>query len=301
MIAIAYSGDEPDQLRGPQHGSAWVDELAKFKYPKDTWDNLELGLRLGDRPQVVITTTPRPIPIIKALIADPMVIDIQGSTFDNLANLPDSFIRRIRDKYDGTFLGQQELYGEVLEDREGALWKRDTIENNRWINEVPPLTRIVVGVDPPGGIAECGIIVAGKGRGKHAFVLEDPSLAAPPDKWAEAAVTAFHKNKADRVVAETNYGGDMVENTIRTVDVDVSYKAVHASRGKQIRAEPVAALYEQGRVHHVGTFGELEDEMCTWVPGEGMASPNRLDALVWALTELMLEKQYKPVRLARYA
>ena len=302
MVAVAYSGDEPDQLRGPQHGTCWLDELAKFKYPKETWDNMELGLRLGENPRVVVTTTPRPIPVLKALLADPMTVDVVGSTYENIANLAPTFISRVLSKYEGTHFGRQEIHGEVLEDREGALWQRqDMIEAHRRV-EHPAFTRVVVGVDPPGGVAECGIVVGAVGGDRHCYIIEDRSLLGSPDAWGTAAVTAYHHNDADRIVAEVNFGGDMVESTIRTVDKNASYKAVRASRGKAIRAEPVAALYEHGKVHHVGQFSLLEDEMCSWVPGEGLPSPNRLDALVWAVTELMLGGQeYPPMGVYRYS
>jgi len=286
--ATLFSGDEPDQLRGPQHDSAWVDELSKFKYPKRTWDMLELGLRIGDNPQVVVTNTPRPIPIIKELMADPRTVDVVGSTYDNIANLAPQFIARMMNKYEGTHLGRQELHGEVLEDREGALWKRASMIEAHRVMQHPRLTRVVVAVDPPGGRAECGIVVGGLGEDGDGYIIEDSSLAGSPATWGGAAVTSYHRNAADRIVAEINFGGDMVGHIIRTVDESVAFKTVRASRGKAVRAEPAAALYEQGRVHHVGQFALLEDELCTWVPDEGMKSPNRLDALVWALTELML-------------
>jgi len=276
-------GDEPDQLRGPQHAAAVVDELAKYKYPQDTWDNLEFGLRGGDLPQVVVTTTPRPIPIIKALVADPGFVVTRGSTYENIHNLPDAFIRRVVKKYEGTRLGR-------LEDDPRALWKRDGIEALRVV-EAPHLVRVVVGVDPPGGATECGIVVAGLGINGHGYVLEDRSIQAGPDVWGAEVATAYHGNSAGRVLGEANFGGDMVEALIRVIDPRIAYKAVHASRGKAVRAEPVAGLYDQGKVHHVGQLPGLEDEQCTWVPGVSKASPNRIDALVWALTELMLDDE----------
>lgn len=292
-IAIAYSGDEPDQLRGPQHDTAWADELAKFKYPQETWDNLELGLRLGDDPRVCVTTTPRPIPIIKKLLADAMTVDVRCSTYDNAANLADTFIQRILDKYEGTRLGRQELHGELLDDNPNALWNRDAIETLR-VRKHPDLTRVVVGVDPEAtateNSAETGIVVAGTamvGDVLHGYILDDLSIRSSPGGWASAAITGYHKHRADRIIGEVNNGGDMVGFTIKTVDAKVPFKAVHASRGKLTRAEPVSALYEQGRIHHVGSFPDLEDQLCEWVPGD--KSPDRLDALVWAITELMLE------------
>ena len=293
-IAIAYSGDEPDQLRGPQHDTAWVDELAKFKYPQETWDNLELGLRLGGDPRVCVTTTPRPIPIIKKLLADPSTVDVQCSTYDNAANLADAFLERILARYEGTRLGRQELHGEVLDDNPNALWNRDAIDKLR-VRQHPDLIRVVVGVDPEATntetSAETGIVAAGVATvdGKlHGYILDDLSLRASPGVWASAVATGYHKHKADRVIGEVNNGGDMVEFTVKTVDPSVTFKKVHASRGKQVRAEPVSALYEQGRIHHVGFFADLEDQLCEWVPGDAV-SPDRLDALVWAITELMLE------------
>ena len=304
MYGTVYSGDAPDQLRGPQHGSAWVDELAKFQYPGETWDNMEFGLRLGERPQVVVTTTPRPIKVLKQLLAEATTALTTGSTYENLHHLAPMFIRRILEKYEGTYLGRQELHGQMLADREGALWRRTDIDDAR-VTICPRLTRIVIGVDPPGGATECGIVAAGKvniaGR-DHVYVLEDRSLQASPDKWASEVVVAYFHNMADRIIAESNFGGDMVENTIRMVNRNVPVSLIRASRGKQARAEPVAALYEQGRVHHLGQMALLEDELCTWVPDEGMASPNRLDALVWAVTDLMLlQKDYGPPGTVRYA
>ncbi len=289
-IAVAYSGDEPDQLRGPQHDGAWVDELAKMRYPQETWDNLELGLRLGPHPQVVVTSTPRPIPIIRKLLADPDTVDVRGSTYDNAANLSPKALERWRRKYEGTRLGRQELHGEILEDVPGALWKRTQIEMLR-VQGAPELVRVVVGVDPAASssedAADTGIVAAGLGANGHGYVLADSTAHGTPAEWARAAIGLYYSTRADRIVGEVNNGGEMVGYTLMTVDPTVSYKAVRASRGKYTRAEPIAALYEQGRVHHVGTFPDLEDQMCTWVPGE--ESPDRMDALVWTLTELFLE------------
>lgn len=288
-IATLYSGDEPDQLRGPAHDKAWVDELSKFKYPQAAWDNLMLGLRLGVRPRACVTMTPRPIPLVKELIADKRTHLTRETTFENLDNLAPTFREEVLIRYEGTRLGRQELLAEILDEVEGALWTHALIEKHRVTNH-PDLHRIVVGVDPPGSVegAEAGIVAAGavrKGDRLHFYVLDDRSLRASPEGWATESVSLYRTRKADRVLGERNFGGDMVESTIRNVDPDVSYRPVTASRGKQVRAEPVAALYEQGRVHHVGTFAALEDEMTSWVPGA--QSPNRMDALVWALTELM--------------
>lgn len=288
-MATTYSGDEPDQLRGPQHDAALCDELAKWKYAQDAWDNLQMGMRLGRRPLAVITTTPRPIPIIKSIAADPQTVVTRGNTYDNAANLPASTMAYLRRKYEGSRLGRQELYAEILDDAPGALWKRDTITANRVAGH-PDLVRVVVAVDPAATSSkasdETGIVAAGLGVDGFGYLLTDLSLKASPDGWGTAAVGGYRQHQADRIIGEANNGGEMVEHVIRTVDPNVSYKAVHASRGKQTRAEPIAALYEQGRIKHVGHFPALENQMCTWVPG--MKSPDRMDALVWAFTELML-------------
>lgn len=294
-VAIVYSGDEPDQLRGPQHDSAWVDELAKFKYPQETWDNLKFGLRIGARPQLVVTTTPRPIKLIRDLIANPTTMVVRRPSYDNINNLAPVYIREVIQPMEGTRLGRQEIHAEILDDAPGALWKRAQLEARR-VNVAPELRRIVVGVDPTAtsGGDEAGIVVAGVARVgdvDHGFVLDDGSRHGSPAEWGGAVVAAYHKSKADRVIAESNNGGEMVAHTIHSVEggASVPVKLIHASRGKRTRAEPVSALYERGLVHHVGMFGALEDEMCQWEPDSDMDSPNRMDALVWAMTELMVE------------
>lgn len=288
-VAMIYSGDEPDQLRGPQHGRAWVDELAKFKYPQQTWDNLELGLRLGPHPRACVTTTPRPLPIIKALAEDPVVHVVVGSTFENEANLPDRFLQRVRKQYEGTRLGRQELYGAILSDVPGALWTYALIERHR-VNVAPGLPRVGIAIDPAvtghEDSNQTGIIAGGIAEDGHGYVLRDASGRYSPDGWGRRAVDLYHELEADFIVAEVNNGGDLVEHVIRTIDKSVAYRDVRASRGKYTRAEPVAALYEQGRIHHVGGLPDLEDQQCTWVPGED--SPDRVDALVWLFTELMV-------------
>ena len=291
-IGVCYSGDEPDQLRGPQHDAAWLDELAKYRYAEETWSNLDLGLRLGESPQAVITTTPRPVQIMRELVADELVTVTRGSTYDNLQNLAESFAKRIVERYEGTRLGRQELHAEILDDVVGALWSREMIDAHR-LRETPPhFERIVVGVDPAvtsGEDAdETGILVAGM-IGNRGYVVEDLSGQYTPQEWAIQAIKAYYKYNADRIVAEVNQGGDMVEHTIRTVDRNVSYKAVRAARGKILRAEPIAALYEQGRIHHCGTFAALKDQLCMYTH-ESRDSPDRLDALVWALTDLLIGK-----------
>jgi len=303
VLGIIYSGDEPGQLRGPQHQKAWVDELAKFKYPQEAWDNLMLGLRMGNKPQAVVSTTPRPIKAIKELVKDERTEDnptgrvavTRGHTLENKDNLAPDFLSYIMRKYDGTRLGRQELAGEILDDNPNALWQRDQIDALR-VTQHPDLVRVGVAIDPAASdneySAETGIIVGGIAPymgALHAYILDDLTIKGSPNQWATAAVTGYYKNRADIIIGEVNNGGDMVGNTVKMIDKAVPFKAVHASRGKYTRAEPVSALYEQGRVHHVGFFGLLEDQLCEWVPGE--TSPDRLDALVWLITELMLEDQ----------
>ena len=293
VIATTFSGDEPDQLRGPQHGTAWVDELAKFKYPQDTWDNLLFGLRIGDKPQICVTTTPRPIPLVVDLVKDPKTVAVKGTTKENSANLSPVFIDTVIRKYEGTRLGRQELDGDILTDVPGALWKLSQIETLR-IRRLEPhqIKRIVVGVDPPGTTADCGIVVVAIGKDGKGYVLDDRSRDGTPAEWGRAVVDAFTHWQADCIVAETNQGGDMVAHTIRTIrdyndhpiGKNLPIKQVRATRSKHTRAEPVSALYEQNRAHHVGAFAELEMQMTTWLPGD--ESPDRMDALVWAFTEL---------------
>lgn len=297
-VATCFSGENPEQLRGPQHDTVWADELAKWRYAQDAWDNMEMGLRLGPAPAVTVTTTPRPIPLIKALLADPGTVrpTTNLSTSLNRANLSTRFVQRVVAKYAGTRLGRQELDAEVLDDTPGALWTRSLIEALRVRpTAVPDLARIVVGVDPKaGGKAETGIVVDGQGSDGHGYCLADYSTDGSPKDWAEAVITAYIRHQADRIVAERNNGGDMVEHVIRqtTVEVDgvtvrganLPITLVWASRGKYTRAEPISGIYEQRRYHHVGTLPQLEDQMCSWVPGED--SPDRMDAHVWASTEL---------------
>ncbi len=298
--AFLYSAESPDQLRGPQHHVAWADELAKWRYLEDSWSNLLLGLRLGKAPKVLATTTPRNIPLLRRLVEDETTQVVRGSTYDNRSNLPQSFFEQVVGQYEGTRIGRQEIYGEILSDVPGALWNRDLLESLR-AREVPPLSRIVVAVDPPvtsGKNADtCGIIVAGRDNNNQAYILEDCSVQGlSPLGWAKAALAAYHKYEADRMVAEVNNGGELVESLLRQIDPDVSYRAVRASRGKVLRAEPVAALYEQERVKHHGFFAELEDQMCS-LTSSGLSdgkSPDRLDAMVWAITELLLKSASSP-------
>jgi len=306
-IALGYNATQPAQLRGPQFDAAWCDELAKWRYARETWDMLQFGLRLGERPQALVTTTPRPIPVLKEIISDTTTIVTRGSTFDNAGNLATSFLKKIKTRYEGTRLGRQELNAEILDDLPGALWTRAMMDEHRRsddddapANKRPPdMRRVVVAVDPSGtsGASDdgdsIGIVVAGLGVDGRGYVRADRTCKLSPDGWGKRAVAAYHEFEADRIIAERNFGGAMVEHVIRTVDKSASYKEVTASRGKVARAEPVAALYEQGRVSHVGGLADLEDQMCLIGPdgyiGEG--SPDRVDALVWALTELMLGDQ----------
>jgi len=284
-----FSADEPDRFRGPQHHRAWCDEIAAWKYP-DAFDQLLFGLRLGDSPQVVITTTPRPTPLIKTLLEDEKTVVTRGSTFDNADNLAPSMLEQLKKKYEGTRLGRQELYAEVLTDTEGALWSWSLIDETRIKEtEAPEMRRVIVAIDPAvtnnSDSDETGIVVAGVGLDGRYYVLEDASGKMSPDAWGRKAVDCYYSWQADRIVAETNNGGDLVERLIRTVDNNVSYSPVTASRGKLTRAEPIAALYEQRKVSHAGFFSEMEDQMTTYIGGS-RKSPDRMDALVWALTEL---------------
>ncbi len=295
-IATAYSADEPDRLRGPQHDAAWCDELAAWRYPQ-AWDMLMLGLRLGDHPQCVVTTTPKRVKHLQALLHDRQTVVTRGSTYANAANLAPSFLAQLKQCYEGTRLGRQEIYAEFLEEIEGALWKASLIETCR-VKSAPNLRRIVVAIDPAvtshEGADETGIVVAGLGEDGHGYILEDVSGRYSPEGWARRAIDCYHRWRADRIIAEVNNGGDLVETTLRTVDRQVSYKAVRASRGKAVRAEPVAALYEQGRVHHVGLFAALEEQMSQFTSDFNRSragySPDRTEALVWALTELMVNQ-----------
>lgn len=287
-VATLYSAEKPDRLRGPQHDAAWCDELAAWKYPDKTWDMLQFGLRLGHNPRAVITTTPRPIPLVKELVKDTSVTITKGTTYANISNLAPSYVARIIKKYEGTRLGRQELNAEILDDNPNALWKRDLIEDGK-VAVPPNLVRIVVGVDPAvtseSTSDDTGIVVVGVDEKEQFYVIDDSTIHGTPQEWATQAVAAFHKHKADRIIGEVNNGGDLVEAMLRIVDKNIPFSKVHASRGKQVRAEPISGLYEQGRVHHVGSYPFLEDQMCEWVPGEGK-SPDRVDALVWAITEL---------------
>ncbi len=298
--ARVYSAHDPERLRGPQFDAAWVDELAKWKRSEEAWDMLQFALRLGENPRQVVTTTPRGVGVLKSILARESTVVTHAPTEANAANLAGSFLAEVRARYEGTRLGRQELDGVLLEDVEGALWTLAMLEACR-VDKAPALDRVVVAVDPPvtGHAAsdECGILVVGaetqgSPREWRAVVLEDASVTgASPQVWAEAALDAMRRHGADRMVAEVNQGGDLVETLVRNIDPLVPYRGVRASKGKAARAEPVAALYEQGRVRHVRGLGRLEDQMCRMtVRGyEGKGSPDRVDALVWAVQELLLD------------
>ncbi len=296
--ALCFSADEPSLLRGPQCGAGWLDEVASWRYPQETYDNFMFGLRLGEHPQAVLTTTPRPIKLIRQLIAreGSDVHVTTESTYANQMNLAPSFFTEIISKYANTRLGAQEISGNVLDDNPDALWKSEIIDESR-VSNVPELDEIVVAVDPSTKenpteeSSECGIVVAGrKGRKghltAHSYVLDDASILGGPSVWAKQAVAAYHRYGANLIVAEVNNGGAMVKSTIHAVDPNIKVVLVHASRGKQLRAEPVSTIYENLRIHHVGMFPLLEQQMCEWVPGE--KSPDRLDANVWAHTYLLV-------------
>lgn len=300
--AITFSADEPESLRGPQCGGMWCDEVGAWAY-EDAWDQAMFGLRLGSNPQACATTTPRVTKLVKKLIQSKTTVLTRSTTYDNRDNLASAFFSQVITRFEHTRLGRQELEGLLIEDLEGALWKREAMIEAFRVTHHPDLARVVVAVDPPasspGGKkdlseetrAEAGIIVVGRSTDGHGYVLADYSRYGSPNEWGEAAVTAYNVFEADRIIGEVNNGGDMVEYVIQSIaekeNTSVAYKAVRATRGKVIRAEPVSTLYEQGRCHHVGVFPELEDQLCNWEPGQ--KSPDRLDALVWGFTELMLD------------
>ena len=299
--ATVFSAHEPEALRGPQFDAAWVDELAKWRKAEDTWDMLQFALRLGTHPQQVVTTTPRNVEVLKRILQSASTVTTHAPTDANRAYLAESFLAEVETRYGGTRLGRQELEGLLLDDVEGALWTTAMVEGCR-VDRLPELDRVVVAVDPAvtGGAAsdECGIVVAGvvtSGEPKdwRAYVLEDATVRGGPTEWARAAIAAMDRHKAERLVAEVNQGGDLIESVVRQIDPLVPFRGLRAARGKAIRAEPVAALYEQGRVKHLRgpSLGALEDQMCrmTLRGYEGKGSPDRLDALVWAIHELMIE------------
>jgi phage terminase large subunit-like protein len=293
--AFAYSAGAAESLRGPEHHAAWCDELGKWD-GEAAWDNLLLGLRLGDRPQVLVTTTPRQTALMRTVMAAPGLVETRGGTRDN-PHLPPSFLAAVEEQYAGTRWGRQELDGELVDDVEDALWPRALLERRRLAGPSLRETwqRVVVGVDPPAGIGgdACGIVAVARTRDGHAHVIEDASVAgASPERWARAVAACAARVGADRIVAEKNQGGEMVRSVLRAAEAGLAITLVHASRGRAARAEPVAALYERGRAWHAGSFAALEDEMAGLSVGGAYQgpgrSPDRVDALVWAMTELML-------------
>ena len=297
--AVFFSAEDPERLRGPQAYSAWCDELCAWRNAQDTWDMMMFGLRLGRHPKVFVTTTPKTTKLIRNILGDEKTVMSKGSTYDNAANLAGTFLDAVRKTYEGTRLGRQELYAEILDEASGALWNRGLLakcEIDK--DEVPTLNRIVVAIDPAvTANAESdmtGIIVAGVDVNGTAYVLEDHTGRYTPQQWASKAIQLYRDHMADRIVAERNQGGDMVRHTLHTEDETVPVKLVHASRGKMARAEPVSALYEQGKVKHVRGLNDLEDQMVQWEPLGSIGSPDRLDALVWALTDLSLNGYAKP-------
>ncbi len=301
--ATLHAASEPEALRGPQHSHAWCDEIAKWANGMATWDNLAMGMRLGDLPRIVATTTPRPVPLVRALVGREDVIVTSGRTADNYRGLPPDYLAAMTELYAGTRLGRQELDGELIEEVEGALWSRDLIETCRVRSAPEDVMRVVIGVDPPAGAGAssdaCGIVAVALGRDGHGYVLEDASVQGrSPEGWAAAVADASARHAADRVVAEANNGGAMVASVLRAADAALPVKLVHASRGKSARAEPVMLLYARGLVHHVGAFPALEDEMAGLLLDGAYAgpgrSPDRADALVWALSALMLGRVGQP-------
>ena len=290
---VGYAAQEPERLRGPQFHRAWCDEIAAWRYP-EALDQLMFGLRLGNNPKCVITTTPKPNKMIKSLVERDDVIVTTGSTFENEENLAQSALDMLKRRYEGTTLGRQELYAEIIEELEGALWSNKLIEEARLHEDIEKeLTQIIVAIDPAvtnnEDSDETGIVVVGKDSNNEYYVLEDASGKYSPDGWARKAINCFYDWDADRIVAEVNNGGDLVERLLRGMDVNIPYRSVRATRGKMVRAEPVAALYEQRRVHHIGYFPELESQLCSYT-GETKPSPDRLDALVWGISEISRSK-----------
>ena len=293
-MATCFSAEEPERLRGPQFAWCWSDEVGAWKAP-ESWDMMMFGLRLGPLPQVVATTTPKPRKLIRSIMSDPNTVITRGTTHDNAANLAPSFIANIESRYGGTALGRQEIGGEYLDEIPGAFWHRNMFDER---TPAPDCTRVVVGVDPAVTSGEdsdeTGIVAAGKGIDARFYVLADRSCRLPPDAWARRVVATYDATHADVVVAEANNGGDLVRTVLRTVRPTLPVVLVHASRGKQTRAQPISALYEQKRVTHVEEFAALEDQLCEWTPEAGN-SPDRLDALVWALTELSQSSEWGAV------
>lgn len=296
-VALCFSADEPDQLRGPQCHKAVADEVAAWRYP-EALSNLVFGCRLGDNPQIAIATTPKPTPTFKDVLKLPDLHITRGATYDNKANLARTFINALEARFAGTRLGRQELEGELLDDNPGALWKRVWIDDGRITRPFPndPISRIVVAVDPGASdkksddVAEHGIVVCARTTKGRGILLDDVSTKGTPQTWGSAAVAAYHKYKANVIVAEENNGGAMVKHTIHSIDPSVSVILVRASHAKEARAEPISSMSEQGKIHHMGVFAETEDQLCEWEPGKGLKSPDRLDAYVWGFTHLFPDR-----------
>ena len=302
--ATVFSAQDADQLRGYTGDTAWLDELAKYPNPREVWEMLEFGLReaSSDRPRICITTTPRPLTLLKEIIAKPSTILVHGTSYENRSNLDPTWFSEVIDAVAQTHLGRQEAMGELLDEMAGSLWKREMIEKCRvpLDSPLPDMVKIVIGLDPPGSskgedAAEAGIVAVGKGTDGKGYVLDDMSRVASPAKWAQTAVDLLEDRRGDWIIGERNNGGEMVEHTIRTVDDFAPVKTVWASRGKRTRAEPFVSLYQRVQVHHVGGFPDLEDQMCTWEPDEGQRSPDRMDALVWALAELFPPRRKRSI------
>ena len=289
-IGSIFTAEEPDRLRGPQCYAGWCDELAAWKYAQDTWDNFLFGLRLGDKPKVIITTTPRPIPTVKEIIADPATVQVTGSTFENRANLSPAFFKSIIHKYDGTRLGRQEIYAEMLEDIEGALWTADMI-NKAQTKELPDLVRAAVAIDPAvtskDTSDETGIVAGGIDANGFIYITDDLTAIYTPQQTMRVVAGVYDDRKLDMVVGEQNNGGDYIKEMLFLVAGEMPYTSVWASRGKVTRAEPIVMLYEQQRVKHYGDLEKMEEEMTTWDAKIGDKSPNRIDALVWLITYLL--------------
>jgi phage terminase large subunit-like protein len=285
--SLIFTADEPDRFRGKQHQGLWADELAAWRY-EDAWVQAMLGLRLGNDPLAVVTTTPRPTDLIKGLVRDPDTFTTTGTTYENKANLAPKFFSKVIKQYEGSRLGRQELLAQILDDNPEALWQRVILDKLR-VRKAEEMVRVVVAVDPQAGTegAETGIIICGLGRNGHGYVLDDMTVKGTPAEWGTSACVAYDKYKANYIIGENNQGGTMVEHVIKSIDPTAKFKGVRATEGKRTRAEPVSSLYEVGMVHHIGTFPKLEDQMCQWTPTDKV-SPDRMDALVWGLTELMV-------------
>ena len=308
-VAQFFSAEDPDRLRGPQFHSSWTDEVSSWRNQQDVWDMLMFCLRLGRHPRVMVTTTPKPTKLMRYLLKHPKATISTGSTFDNAENLAGTYLEAVKTAYEGTRLGRQELYAEILEEAEGALWTTETLDNALYEPQdrddfIRSLQRIVVSVDPAiTANAESdmtGIIVAGIDVNGTGYILEDATERLSPQGWASKAISLYNKYSADRIVAERNQGGEMVRRTLEAEDETVPIRLVHASRGKYARAEPISALYEQGKVKHLRGLDELETQMRTWEPLGSIGSPDRLDACVWALTDLMLHGVLKPTLQLAY-